>query len=344
MSIFISIASYCDPLLSLTMQQAYEKAAWPDSLHFGVVDQSPLTAPYPVPASVPAKQVTYIKIEASQTHGCCWARSLAMSLMGRQDWFLQIDSHMIFEQNWDATLIGKINTLMRFTPRCILSSYPPSFKFVNGVPTPQSSSQRLIAHVVSPQGMFEPGNPVLPFQSKQLFGLGAVEGFHLAAGCLFASAEYVHQFPYDPYLYFNEEEASMAVRLFTNDWTTYHVMGIPIFHLYNENDGTINRPLPWDAKTQEPKQAEDQDQPLWSRLISRARERMNILMSQDSSSLGVYGLGHKRSLQDYAEECGIDYINRVIHPKAYFGPWESGASPASTEDTQAPADQAQANT
>ncbi len=80
MSLFLAIPSYCDPVLTFTLTSAYEKAKCPDQLHFAVVDQSPLGAAYPVPACIPAGQVSYVKIEASQERGCCWARGVTMSL------------------------------------------------------------------------------------------------------------------------------------------------------------------------------------------------------------------------------------------------------------------------
>ena len=316
MSIFISIASYQDPILPFTLREAYEKATWPDELHFGIVDQSPLDAAYPVPDLIPPGQVSYVKIQPEHTRGCSWARSLVMSLMGRQDWFLQIDSHMMFEQGWDAILMDKANALMTQTPDCVISAYPASFLFVDGVAKPQSATATLRAHVVSPDTRFVDKDPVLRFKAKELPGLAAVEGFHLAAGCLFASADFVSKFPWDPFLYFNEEESSMAIRLYSHGWTVYHTAGIPILHLYNEPANTIKRPLHWDARS------EDSSAPLWSRLVYRARRRMNVLVSEDSSSLGVYALGTARSLADYAADCGVDYLKRELHPKAYSGPWQ----------------------
>ena len=67
----------------------------------------------------------------------------------------------------------------------------------------------------------------------------------------------------------------------------------------------------WDARS------EDDSAPLWYRLAYRARKRMNVLVSGDSSSLGVYGLGNKRTLEDYAEQCGIDYLTREPRSKSY---------------------------
>ncbi|MDB5752790.1 MAG: hypothetical protein JWP65_3211, partial [Ramlibacter sp.] len=41
MRIFVSLASYCDPMLSFTVGRAMATAQAPQRLHFGVVDQSP---------------------------------------------------------------------------------------------------------------------------------------------------------------------------------------------------------------------------------------------------------------------------------------------------------------
>ena len=38
MNIFLSIASYCDPVLGFTLARALATARWPERLHFGVVD------------------------------------------------------------------------------------------------------------------------------------------------------------------------------------------------------------------------------------------------------------------------------------------------------------------
>ena len=315
MSIFISIASYQDPVLPFTIKEAYEKAAWPDELHFGIVDQSAADSPYPVSATIPAHQVSYVKIAPEQARGVCWARAVAMSLMGREDWFLQIDSHTMFEQGWDQTLMTKASALMSFTPECVISGYPAGFQLVDGVATPLHSTQALWADVVAPDSHFVDRDPVLRFKARELPGVGAVEGFHVGGNCLFAPAEFAQKFPYDPYLYFGEEEPSLALRLFTHGWTIYHVAGVPLLHLYYDSAAAIKRPLHWETTS------ENQIEPVWHRLSSRARERMGILVSGDSSALGVYGLGSTRTLQDYAQECGIDYIKRELHPKAHSGPW-----------------------
>lgn len=315
MSIFISIASYQDPVLQFTIRNAYEKAAWPDELRFGIVDQSPSDAPYPVCPEIPRHHVSYVRFIPEQARGVCWARAIAMSMMGREDWFLQIDSHTMFEQNWDQTLVNKASTLVSFTPECVISGYPAGFHFVDDVPTPLHSTQVLWADVVAPGSYFVDRDPVLRFRAIELPGAGAVEGFHVGGNCLFAPAEFANKFPYDPFLYFGEEEPSLALRLFSHGWTIYHVAGVPLLHLYYDSANAIKRPMHWDATS------DDRVKPLWRRLSSRARERMSMLVSGDPGALGAYGLGSKRTLEDYAQECGIDYLKRELHSKAHKGPW-----------------------
>jgi hypothetical protein len=58
---------------------------------------------------------------------------------------------------------------------------------------------------------------------------------------------------------------------------------------------------------------------------------MSTLFWGDSAELGVHGLGKERSLQDFAELTGIDYPNRIIHPKAYKGGWDTAAEETTAE-------------
>jgi Glycosyltransferase (GlcNAc) len=319
-SIFISIASYRDPLLGFTLASAYDNAAHPEHLYFAVVDQNTVDASYPVPVHIPSEQVRYLKIEASQSRGCCWARSLAMSLYRDEDYYLQIDSHTMFAKNWDETLMQRMQVCLSYSPHSVISSYPSAFTFVDGVPTPSSDINVVNAVVVSPGLTFSNAHPCLIFKNKKISNIGAVHGFHISAGCLFAPGKFVQHIPYDPYLYFNEEEQNIALRLYTHGWDIYHVHGVPIYHLYNmepEKMGIDSRRLHWHDSSDL-----QVEKPAWWAQVERAKARMVTLLWGNSQELGRYGLGSQRSLQDYALMCGIDYPGRNIAPKAFEGPWD----------------------
>jgi hypothetical protein len=325
MSIFISIASYCDPLLGFTLSSAYKHAKQPEQLRFGVVDQSPVENGYPVPADIPVSQVSYVKVDATQSRGCCWARSLTMSLYQDEDYYFQVDSHTMFTQDWDEILVRKLQACLHFSEFAVISSYPPAFRFVNGVATADiaasENARTLSAAVVNPGATFDPTHPCLSFRTKKIMDVGAVQGYHVSAGCLFAPGKFVACVPYDPFLYFGEEEQNISLRLYTHGWDIYHVPGIPVYHLYNEppekSGVQERRPLHWDP-------VENSEKPVWWSLVDRAKRRISTLLWGDSAELGQYGLGDKRSLQAYALMCGIDYPNRSIAQKATEGPWSLG--------------------
>jgi hypothetical protein len=320
MSIFIGIPSYCDPVLGFTMAQAYEKAKYPDDLYFGVVDQSPLHTPSLIPAHIPPAQIASIRVDASQSRGCCWARSLVGTLYNDQDWFLQLDSHMMFEQDWDVFLCAKADACMALSDHhCVISSYPENFRFVDGKPVSMAKQPRLLANVVHADSQFGERYPVLNFAAISLEGAAAVEGFHIAGGCLFAPGDYAQVVPYDPYMYFQGEEQSMSLRLYTHGWSIYHVRGIPIHHLYNNEDSGVQRDLHWDKKDGDI--ATVNAKPRWASLDRRSKRRLRTLLWGDATELGAFGLGHEKTLQEYAHDTGIDYTQRSIAPRAYAGPW-----------------------
>jgi hypothetical protein len=104
MRIFLSIASYCDPVLPFTLARAVATASAPERLHFGVVEQSTsgsarIEVPHPA-------RLTQVQLDARDARGPCFARAIAMSLHDGEEWFLQIDSHMDFDPGWDEQLIA----------------------------------------------------------------------------------------------------------------------------------------------------------------------------------------------------------------------------------------------
>lgn len=310
MSVFVSIAAYCDPVLGFTLARARASAARPRELHFGVIDQSP-NPPAASSFSVLAPaRVSYQRVDPVFARGPCWARAMGMALYDGEDWFLQIDSHMDFEPGWDERLIAQARALAPGRRGVVLSAYPNAFVFEDGRPLPRPAPGKVLAHVVKPGSVFAPDHPVLGFEARPVEGDEPVPGFHLGAGCLFAPGRFALEFPYDPALYFHGEEQALAARLYTHGWDIFHVPDLPIRHLYNDGQsGVPPRPLHWDA-------AQEAGRALpWWQLEQRSRARLAALLAGEP--LGVYGLGRERSLAQYASWCGIDYAGRTLGPQAF---------------------------
>ena len=109
MSIFISIASYQDPLLVSTIFSAYNNAEKKEDLIFSICDQS--DHGIKVNEIAFANQIHYEHIDPLFSKGPCWARHRAQSFFNDEDFFLQIDSHTQFAPNWDVVFIGQLKKI-----------------------------------------------------------------------------------------------------------------------------------------------------------------------------------------------------------------------------------------
>jgi hypothetical protein len=310
MSIFVSIAAYCDPVLGFTLARAHAAASHPQDLHFGVVDQSPEPPAGAVLTALGPSRITYQRIDPVFARGPCWARALGMALYDGEDWFLQIDSHMDFEPGWDERLVAQARALLPGRKGVVVSAYPNAFFFAQGRPIPRPTTSKVLAHVVKPGTGFESDHLVLGFEAHAVETDSPVPGFHLGAGCLFAPGRFALEFPYDPALYFHGEEQAIAVRLFTHGWDIVHMPGLPIYHLYNDGaSGVPPRPLHWDAAHEAARTQ------TWWELEQRSRRRLSSLLAGEP--LGAYGLGSQRTLDEYARWSGIDYAAKTLAAQAF---------------------------
>jgi len=135
MSIFISIASYQDPLLVSTIYSAYQNASDKDALVFGICDQS--DKPDDILGIEFAEQINYEHVDPLFAKGPCWARQRAQTSFKDEDYFLQIDSHTLFLPDWDTRFISQLNKIEQlgskdeYFAKPIITSYPRSFQVVD---------------------------------------------------------------------------------------------------------------------------------------------------------------------------------------------------------------------
>lgn len=303
MKIFISIASYVDVLLERTITQAIAKADHPENLVFGVVDQSSLHEHSRLITSIPGANIRYVNARPEDSRGACWARAIAMGLYENEDWFLQLDSHMDFEQGWDTYLLTYARILEFKEVPAVISFYPPAFEWDGKTSVLQRYSDGTLHNGLVDGTHFRDDTPKLQFIAHYKAGNEIMQGFHVGGGLIFAPGSFADKFPADPRLYFIGEEQSLSVRLYTHGWNIYSTPASPIYHLYNT--GNCYRPLHWDESQNAKRRIH------WADLEHTSTERFKDLVFRDKD-LGVYGLGSVRTLDDFAQFCGIDYPNRTL--------------------------------
>jgi hypothetical protein len=306
MKIFISIASYQDPLLKATIYSAYNNAENPKDLIFGICDQS--ASPLDVSSFEFSDQFKYDHVEPVNSEGPCWARSRIQEQFNNEDYYLQIDSHMQFEINWDTYLINYLEriraTNLPSHQLPIITCYPRAFNVIDlkeGKFELNNNEVRTDAISYRKDSMFIKEN-----FSRQIGSIATQEishGYLIAAGCLFSTGEFVKEIPYDSDYYFYGEEISLMIRAFTRGFGIFHIQSLPIFHLYAELTN-IERKLHWN---------EDEDtkrEVKWHQREGKSINRLKKLLNNEIA--GVFGLGSSKSLKDYKYLSGIDLVNKKI--------------------------------
>jgi len=309
MSIFISIASYQDPLLVSTIFGAYNNAKNKDELIFSICDQS--DDPINIDDLDFADQVRYEHVNPVFSKGPCWARHRAQTFYQEEDYFLQIDSHTQFLPNWDELFkeallkIEAAGLTDGYFAKPIITSYPRSFKVLD-----------------FERGLFElntgdKNTQVITYRKDSLFSRGSfsrqigiptkhteiTHAYLMAAGCIFTRGKFVKDIPYDPNYYFYGEELSMALRAFTHGFSFFHIPDVPLFHLYTDVSN-IPRKLHWDPE-------DDANRAIkWHELEQKSLDRLDDLFAGKIE--GSMGLGFQRSLKDYAVISGVDLKNKIV--------------------------------
>ncbi|MEX2131499.1 MAG: GlcNAc-transferase family protein [Pseudohongiellaceae bacterium] len=312
-SLFVQIASYRDTECQWTVKDLFEKAAFPDRITVGICwqydparDRACFVQPSPRP-----KQTRVIAVSLEETDGVCWARAKTQELFEDQDYVLMIDSHMRFIHGWDSALIEELSRCNSAKP--FLSTYPPSY-----VP-PHELQKDCPAIVLRAKPFTEYGDirfdgEVLPLQPER-----PLRGAFLAAGLLFAAGRFVREVPYDPFMYFDNEEVTLAARAFTYGWDVYSPTRPLVYHYYYTKEEPMRRALHWD------------DHRDWEVLRDLSRERYAYLLCREEpgnpyalTNIEHYGLGSARSLEEFEYFCGIDFRKRQASEKALHSGFING--------------------
>ena len=309
MSIFISIASYQDPLLVSTIFSAYENAENKNDLIFSICDQSDNTID--INGVTFSDQIHYDHVDPLFSKGPCWARHRAQSFFNEEDFFLQVDSHTQFAPKWDSIFIKELEKISanqeidEYFKKPIITSYPRSFKVLD-----------------FEKGLFELNTgdkhtQVITYRKDSLFLKGSfsrqigiptkhtdiTHAILLAAGCIFTKGAFVKEIPYDPNYYFYGEELSLAMRAFTHGYSFFHIPDVPLFHLYTDTSN-IPRKLHWDPE-------DDQNRAVkWTELDKKSLNRLDDLFADKVEE--PLSLGKERSLEDYALISGMDLKNNLV--------------------------------
>ena len=268
-TIFVQIASYRDPELPATLRDCLANAARPEHLRFGICWQRDETES--IHEFLNDSRFRVIAIHYRDSKGVCWARNAIQSLYGGETYTLQLDSHHRFTPGWDTALIDMLRRLDSDKP--LITTYVPAYdpaadRKLDHRPWKIGFERFLPDGRISTRARFiqDHGRCEVPIRAR-----------FYSAHFTFTWGSFCQEVRYDPHLYFEGEEITMAVRAFTHGYDLYHPHRVMIWHEY--------------TRSQHRKHWEDHStgavERSWYERDAVAQERIEALLGQGSGSIEV---------------------------------------------------------
>jgi hypothetical protein len=298
-TIFVSIASYRDSNCNKTLESLFANASNPERVFVGICEQNkPGEGSEKCIGTNTIKHGSNIKIinvDYTDAKGPTWARYLCSTLWNGEDYFLQVDSHVLFVKDWDTKCIDMMNGIKKKDGvlHPVLSHYTRNMDDY-GKPNENREVPKMCQSFFNKRGMLSfLGSHVMRSEPD-----GYERNPYIAAGFLFAEGSFLQDVPFDPYLdfVFVGEEILLSARAYTSGYDVYGPTEDIVYHLYTRAD----EPKIWSDKQYSDKVGHEK-----IRVIMKLKEG-------DASVYGRYGMGNKRTIEEFYEFAGIDIKNKKI--------------------------------
>ena len=344
-SIFVSLGTYRDPYCPMTIKSLYKNAKSPDKLYVGLLQQNCFEKVCRTGVLVGGKvedtstdvdcYIEFCKSEEGINSGACndgrvrlfnvneseslgpyMARYIGARFYRGEQYYLQIDSHSEFVEDWDDKLINMVQSAEAKKP--VISTYPPDsqMNWKNSIGYRMCDSEFAEAQIewqivrLSPSTAFDKMIPKKPRYAP-----------FIAAGFIFAPANFLHEVPFDPFLpwIFMGEEISMSARL----WTAGYDIFSPTINVLNHYYVRRHYPKFWESVNRFFKA------PIHNDLVELVIKRVKCMLNYPESRadrispasllyrLEEWGMGGKRSFNDYMEMVGLNTLTKVVTPNMW---------------------------
>jgi hypothetical protein len=296
MRIFVSIASYRDPLLPYTIASLFDKKSQMTDVICGVFEQNELEnsliTQYPEICAL--KNVRYKRIDPQYSEGVGWARHINSLQMQDEDFYYQIDSHIVFDNCWDRQLISDYKEAVNLegSNKIIISSNCKNYKYIDGQIVLEEDR-----HYATNVKYFQfDENLLLSAHGDWVDPTPTVTpSIHVFAGNMFTHSDWVRDVGINPYMFFHGEEQVLTMSSFASGYKIFHGKQIPSYHYRYAETHTSKQEY-------QPVISED--------IIQRRKERSNAEFKSFIRNLD------DSVLERYKQYSGVDYINRKLENRA----------------------------
>lgn len=231
----MSIASYCDEELKDTVFSILSRSKKLDNIFLCVLSQEQPKKHQKIDQLIKSfgvKDFLFLKMDAKDARGVGYARAKVLENLSLDyKYFLQVDSHTQFAQDWDEQIVHDYEKAVFRWGDMIFSAYPGSYEYdntgnikVNDQSVPTALRIQKTEH--GAPTYYEP-----KYRNHNMSEFGDYHGY-FCAGLAFGYSHYFLRVPYDKHMYFNGEEQTMSIRMFCNDIKLVAPPRTYLFHHY----------------------------------------------------------------------------------------------------------------
>jgi hypothetical protein len=309
-SIFISVAAYRDKQLVPTIIDCINKCKNPQNIFFGIHWQHDNNEDIREIASLPNVRIE--ECDWRESKGACWARhSIQKHLYNNESYYLQLDSHHRFIENWDDHLFNLYNEASEKSQKPLIGTYGTTFWPNNTNDVLKNEPYRINTFESFGSDGDVISRPIFIKNHVEIHEKSKLIKARLLSGhFIFSNAEFIHECMYDPNFYFRGEELSLSARAYTHGYDFYHPTYTIVWHEYLREQS----PKHWLDHVKKNGFVEEGEH---RNILSKKRQRKLFNIDQCDIDFKQYGLGNKRSLHDYELYVGLDFKNQKVHKTAY---------------------------
>lgn len=298
-NIFVNICSYRDKFLGLTLNSLIENESKRNTITYGIFEQidyeESLEVKYPKLFYHPS--VKYKRIDPKYSDGVVWARSINSMQMRDEEFYYQVDSHMLFDKDWDNYLIFDYMQAQEFerSEKIIITAGTMNYSYENGKILKHKFDEEITTKV-GYLHFADGGGTQLNAHAEWIKRTDSVQpGIHICAGNFFTTSKWITEIGYDPRIFFSGEEQIMSLKSLLNGYKIYHPRQIKCYHYMN----TAN----YDTK------------PYVKPVIKQHKLESLQYDSWKYMNDFIYSLGEDK-LMEFKRLTGVDYINKELEERA----------------------------
>jgi hypothetical protein len=244
--IFISICAFNEKDLGQTVLSAIHNAVNPNRLFFGIFECS--SHGNFTNFENNNKNIYHLKATYNAPFGVGLPRLNSSMLNDREyDFYLQVDAHMLFENNWDTDLIDSYNLISKNHKKVIISTYTPWWYHNEKNEIVLSTNNQVIEDVknFSTNNLFfshalrmenkEEGlvrnyiditSKSVEWNDQKIYE----EHFCLSGNFLFSDSFFVKEVMHDPLISWGGDQSVMALRSFTRGYRIFTIKKPIVWH------------------------------------------------------------------------------------------------------------------